>query len=131
VSICAAAKIPGCTRPVPLSRAEPWLVSFALTGLFVLVRLALVLAAGLGVRCGIVNGSPIKIDYGPVRIVANTNQAPNCNPEDPACAALQRHPNGARPRYCNIQAVTRQKVVPNSGGSEPLGGAWVLAPGSL
>src|SRR5260221_13397921 len=111
-----------------LSRAEHWLVSFALTGLFVLVLLALVLvAAGLGVRYGVVNGPPINVDFGLVRIVASTNQAPNCNPADPACASLQLHPNGAMPRYYGIWVVTKQKVVTSSGGAEHVGGARVIA----
>ena len=62
----------------------------ALTLLLALVLLALVLLGlGLGVRYGVVDGPPLNIDLGLVRLVANTNQTPNCNPADPACAAFQ------------------------------------------
>ena len=114
--------------PHPISRADHWLVSVALTALFVLVLLALgLLAAGLGVRYGVVSGPPINIDLGLVRVVANTNQAPNCNPADPACAAQQKQPAGDAPRYYSIWVVTTTKVVSNSGGPEQFGGARVLA----
>jgi len=111
----------------PVSRAEHWLVSLALTLLFVLLLLALLLlGAGLGVRLGVVNGPSINLNVGLVRIVASTNQAPNCNPQDAACAALLRA-GGAGPRYYSIWVVTTNKVVTSSGGPEQFGGTRVLA----
>jgi hypothetical protein len=113
--------------PRPVSRGEPWLVYFALAGLFTLVLLALVmLGAGVGVRYGIVNGPSLNIDFGSVRVVASTNPAPDCNPAQPACAAQQLHP-AAGPRYYSIWVVTTHKVVTNSGRPEQFGAARVLA----
>jgi hypothetical protein len=114
-----------------MSRAEHWLVSLALGLLFVLLLLAvLLLAGGLGVRYGVVAGPTLNIDLGQVRIVASTNQAPNCNPADPACAAQQPLAGGA-PRFYSLWVVTSQKVVTSSGGPEQFGGTrvWALQAG--
>jgi len=112
------------TRPV---FREPWLVYFALAGLFALVLLALgLLGAGLGVRSGSVNGPSLNIDLGSVRVVANTNPAPDCNPAQPACAAQQLHPADG-PHYYSIWVVTTQKVVTTSASPAQFGGARVFA----
>ena len=113
--------------PHSVSRADRWLVAAALTLLLALALLGLVLLGlGLGVRYGVVDGPPLNINLGLVRIVANTNQAPNCNPADPTCAAFQLHPIGG-PRYYSLWVVTTSKVVTSSSSPESFGGTRVLA----
>ncbi len=110
------------------SRTERWLVALALATLFAVSLLAMgVLGVALGVRYGVVAGPNLNIDLGLVRLVANTNQAPNCNPADPACAAPGLHPAGLSPRYYSVWVVTTQKMVAPSGGPEQYGGVRVLA----
>ena len=111
----------------PVSRAEHWLISFALAALFGLALLAVgLLGAGLGVRYGVVLGPAVDLDLGPVRVVTGTNQAPNCNPADPICAA-QRLPPAGGPRYYSLWVVTKTKTVTASGGPEQYGGSQVFA----
>ena len=113
--------------PHPVSRAEHWLISSALAALFALGLLAVgVLGAGLGVRYGVVPGPTVDLDLGLVRVVAGTNQAPNCNPADPVCAAQRLHPTDG-PRYYSLWVVTPQKTVAASGGPEQYGGSQVFA----
>jgi len=113
--------------PQPVSRAEHWLISSALAALFALVLLAVgLLGAGLGVRYGVVQGPVVDLDLGPVRLVTGTNQVPNCNPADPACAAQRLHPTGG-PRYYSLWVVTKAKVVAVSGAPEQFGGSRVFA----
>ena len=111
----------------PVSRAEHWLISFALAALFGLALLAVgLLGAGLGVRYGVVQGPAVDLDLGPVRVVTGTNQAPNCNPADPICAAQRLPPTGG-PRYYSLWVVTKTKTVTASGGPEQYGGSQVFA----
>jgi len=112
--------------PHPVSRAEHWLIFAALAGLFALLLLAVgLLGAGLGLRYGVVAGPTVNLDFGPVRLVAGTNDAPNCNPADPVCAALRLHPTGG-PRFYSLWVVTTHKVAA-SGGPETYGGSQVFA----
>ena len=112
--------------PHPVSRAEHWLISLALALLFALGLLVVgLLGAVLGVRYGVVLGPTVDLDLGLVRVMAGTNQAPNCNPADPVCAAQRLHPTGG-PRYYSLWVVTTSKVVA-SGGPEQYGGSQVFA----
>ena len=111
----------------PASRTEHWLTSSAMAALLALGLLAVgLLGAGLGVRYGVVAGPAVDLDLGLVRVVASTNQSPNCNPADPACAAQRLHPTGG-PRYYSLWVVTTRKVTVASGGPEAYGGSQVFA----
>ena len=110
------------------SRAERWLVSLVVVALFAGFLLAAgALGSALGIRQGVLRGPSLDLNFGAVRIMAGTDEYPNCNPAHAACSARGVQPAGAHPLYYTIWLVTTHNGVGSSGSPQEFGGVRALS----